>query len=97
MNDSSITYPEGHQTPEVSTFGNPRSVWHWTLNLLIFTIPIVNFVVLIIWATGIMGTGEIKKNFARAYLIIFGIIYLILIVVFIIAIIISFSTQPDTY
>ena len=88
INDSSINYPEVHQTSEVSTFGNPRSVLHWTLNLLILTIPFVNFAFLILWALGTIGAGEIKKNFSIAFLLIYGIIIALSLVLYIIALII---------
>lgn len=77
-------YQEAHQNEEISTFGNPQSLLHWLLNLLIYTIPIVNIVFLIIWALGAMGTGEIKKNFAIAHLVlcaIFVAFFILLIII----------------
>ncbi|WP_332650035.1 hypothetical protein [Lysinibacillus sp. 54212] len=92
MNNS---YQEVHPTVEVSTFGNPKSVKHWLLNLLIYITPIVGFVFLIIWAIGTMGTGEIKKNFARAHLVVYGIIFAFLLVVVISGVIYIVFTGQD--
>ena len=89
------TYQEAHQNEEVSTFGNPKSVLHWSLNLLIYLIPIVNFVFIIIWAFGAMGTGEIKKNFARANLWLFGIYVAFLLVIILAGIIFRLLTGQD--
>lgn len=85
MNINNANYPEVHQTFGVSTFGNPRSILHWTLNLLILTIPFVNIGILILWALGTLGAGQIKINFARAMLLIYGIIITFALMIYIIA------------
>jgi hypothetical protein len=44
------------------------SVGDWIINLLILSIPVVNFIVLIYWAVS-SSTNPIKANFAKAALI----------------------------
>ena len=60
------------------------SVKSWIGTLLLMAIPIVNLVMLFIWAFG-SGTNPNRKHFARAYLIwsLIGIaIYLVLLLLF---------------
>jgi hypothetical protein len=47
------------------------SVGNWIITIILLAIPIVNFIMLFIWAFD--ATSE-RRNFARAYLIIFGIV-----------------------
>jgi hypothetical protein len=44
------------------------SVGDWIITLLIMSIPLVNFIALIIWAAS-SSSGPIKGNFAKAALI----------------------------
>jgi len=44
------------------------SVGDWMITLLILTIPLVNFIVLLIWAFS-SSTDPIKANFSKAALI----------------------------
>lgn len=51
-----------------STDRNIISVGEWVLYLFLFSIPIVNIIMLCIWAFG-QEPNPTKKNFAKAYLI----------------------------
>jgi hypothetical protein len=44
------------------------SVGDWMITLLILSIPLVNFIVLLVWAFS-SGTDPIKANFSKAALI----------------------------
>ena len=58
----------------------PVSVGNWILTFIILAIPLVNLIMLIIWAVG--GTSyPSKKTFAQAYFVILGIAFCISIVV----------------
>lgn len=45
------------------------SVKQWVINLAITCIPVVNIVFLILWAFGEKDTNPVKRNWARAYLL----------------------------
>ncbi|BDH60526.1 hypothetical protein MTP04_06560 [Lysinibacillus sp. PLM2] len=81
----------GFANPQVSSFDNPISVKHWVLNLLLLMIPIANIVFLIIWAVGAGNTSEIKRNYARATLIMMAIAFGVVLIInlFIFALVIS--------
>ena len=54
----------------------PITIGNWILTLILLAIPLVNIIMLIVWAaTG--STHPSKKNFARAYLILIGAIFVI--------------------
>jgi hypothetical protein len=44
------------------------SVGDWMITLLILSIPLVNFIVLLVWAFS-SGTDPIKANFSKAALV----------------------------
>jgi len=48
------------------------SFWDWFIVMLILMIPVINFIMLFVWAFG-GGVNESKANFARASLAIGGI------------------------
>lgn len=50
----------------------PISIGNWILTLILIAIPLVNLIMLIVWAAS-GSTHPSKKTFAQAYLIIIGI------------------------
>ncbi|WBW99428.1 hypothetical protein [Oceanirhabdus sp. W0125-5] len=58
---------------------SPMTLGDWVVTLLLLMIPVVRLVLLIVWAFS-SETNENKKNFAKASLILMGIIILITIV-----------------
>lgn len=75
-NEESNLSNYSNNTPQESTFNNPISTKHWILNMLVLAIPFVGFILLIAWAFGGAGAGEIKKGYARGNLIL-AVIFLI--------------------
>ncbi|QXE02848.1 hypothetical protein [Terribacillus sp. DMT04] len=65
--------------------------WVWTLLLL--ALPVVNIVMLIIWA---VDRTNPRRNFAIAYFILFAIGIVLSILLMIVFTIIGFSLIPDT-
>jgi hypothetical protein len=54
----------------------PLTIGNWILTLILLAIPLVNIIMLIVWAaTG--STHPSKKSFAQAYLILIGILFVI--------------------
>lgn len=56
------------------------SVGNWILTFIILAIPLVNLIVLIVWALG-GTTYPSKKTFAQAYFVLLGILFCIGIVI----------------
>ena len=54
----------------------PLTIGNWLITFILLAIPIVNFIMLIVWACN-SETQPSKRNFAKAYLIIFGAIVVI--------------------
>jgi hypothetical protein len=54
----------------------PISVGNWIFTFILLVIPLVNIIMLIVWAAS-GSTHPSKKSFAQAYLIIFGAIFVI--------------------
>jgi hypothetical protein len=52
----------------------PLSIGDWIITLIILAIPIVNIIMLIVWAVS-GSTHPSKKSYAQASLIIFGAIF----------------------
>jgi hypothetical protein len=50
----------------------PVSVGNWILTFIILAIPLVNLIMLIVWAVG-GSTQPSKKTFAQAYFVLIGI------------------------
>lgn len=50
----------------------PVSVGNWILTFIILAIPLVNLIMLIVWAVG-GTTHPSKKTFAQAYFVLIGI------------------------
>jgi len=51
----------------------PMSVKDWVITLIILALPLINIVMLLVWAFG--GTGNInRRNYCRASLLIFAIV-----------------------
>lgn len=59
------TFPNGEQLEK------PMSMGEWLLTLIVLALPCVGFVMLFVWGFGQGNTN--RKNFCRAYLIIFAI------------------------
>jgi len=60
----------------MSTEQNPVSVGEWVLTYLILCVPIVNIVMLFVWAFG-SSTNPSKANWAKASLIWFAIAFVL--------------------
>jgi hypothetical protein len=54
----------------------PISVGNWIVTFILLAIPLVNIIMLIVWAAS-GSTHPSKKSFARAYLILIGVIFVI--------------------
>lgn len=78
-----------HETQNVKN-NTPVTVKQWLLTLLLMAIPIVNIVLLFVWAFD-SDTNPSKKNFAKAYLIFFAILLVIWIIVVILLIVIGLT------
>ena len=52
------------------------TIGEWLLTMLILVIPLVNIVMMFVWAFG-SNTKPSKANFFKAYLIVFGICILL--------------------
>lgn len=53
----------------------------WVLNLFLLSIPMVGFILLLIWAFGDDNGNKTKKNFSRGYLIYSLIVLAVIIVI----------------
>jgi len=51
----------------------PLTVGNWIVIMILLSIPVVNIVMLIIWAMG-GSTQPSQKNYARAILLLFGVV-----------------------
>jgi hypothetical protein len=74
------------KTGENNSYGQdpitkPMSFGDWIKTLLLMIIPIVNIVLLFVWAFGSV-TNLNKKNFSRAYLLLMAIVLVLYIIVF---------------
>ena len=58
----------------------PVSIGQWIITFIILGIPLLNVIMLIIWALG-ESTHPSKKSYAQAILVVFGIIVVLGIVV----------------
>lgn len=73
-----------HPFPPPPSDTSVMSVGDWLVTLLLMLIPCVNIIMLIIWAASSTGNAN-RRNWARAYLIFFAIIfaiYLLLVLIF---------------
>ena len=87
-----------HSIPENETQYKPMSIRDWIITGLIFAIPIVNFVMLFVWAFG-SKTQPSKANWAKAALIFIGIsivIWLLFVTLFIGSLTSNFSSKTDS-
>ncbi|OXM85541.1 hypothetical protein [Paenibacillus rigui] len=75
---SSIRGPEGTNQAPVLT------VKQWIVTLIVLAIPLVNLIMLFVWAFG-DGTNPNKKNYAQASLLLAA-IFIVLYIVFLILI-----------
>ena len=54
----------------------PLTVGDWIITMILLAIPLVNLIMLIVWAAS-GSTHPSKKSFAQAYLIFFGVLFVI--------------------
>ena len=54
----------------------PLTVGDWIVTMILLVIPLVNLILLIVWAVS-GSTHPSKKSFAQAYLIFFGVLFVI--------------------
>lgn len=52
----------------------PVSIGNWIITLLVLMIPVVNLVMLLVWAFS-SGTNPSKANFCKATLLIYAIVF----------------------
>lgn len=67
-----------NQQPSINQQNNyiPRkSVGEWFLSLFLLSIPLVNIIMLIMWATG--DSNDERKNFAKAHLLWFLVVFVL--------------------
>ena len=76
MSEQQVVTPKTQVVPQMS-------VGNWLLTFIILAIPLVNIIMLFIWA---FDSSSTRRNFARAHLIIAVIVIVIWIVVVIAAI-----------
>jgi hypothetical protein len=70
----------------------PITIGNWILTFILLAIPLVNIIMLIVWAaTG--STHPSKKSFAQAYLILIGAIFAIAVMAALILPLIAHSTR----
>lgn len=50
------------------------TIGDWIITLILLAIPLVNIIMLIVWAAS-SGTHPSKKSFAQAALIVYGVIF----------------------
>jgi hypothetical protein len=54
----------------------PITIGNWIITMIILAIPLVNIIMLIVWAAS-ASTQPSKKSFAQAYLILIGAVFVI--------------------
>lgn len=74
---NSSTVPPAYEISGVDYKDKPISFLNWLATLLLINIPIVGWILLLIWAFG-RNVEPSKKNWARAYLILVLIAFIIL-------------------
>lgn len=85
-NHPSSQAPIGHYEAPSLVQAPVVSVKHWILTFILSAIPIVNIVMLFVWAFG-DSTNPNKKNYARASLLlaaIFIVLYIVFAVLFVV-------------
>lgn len=75
MDNTSITAPNNNSNNE------PVSIGNWIITFILLAIPLVNIILLIVWAVS-STVPQSKKNFAVAYLIFFIALAVLGVVVF---------------
>lgn len=84
--------PENHHAPKQDVI----SVGEWVLYLFLLALPLVNIILLVVWAFG-SEPNLTKKNFAKAYLIWIAIgIGIMLLMMFLLFSVFSYTAQ-DMY
>lgn len=69
----------------------PMSVKDWVITLIILALPLINIVMLLVWAFG--GSGNInRRNYCRASLLIFAIILGLAICVSLLTVLVGLAT-----
>ncbi len=83
MNQPASPYTSPQSNALLPEQTDVMSVKDWLITLLILAIPLVNLVMLLVWAFG-GNTNPNKANFCKAYLVLlaaFMVLYILLIVV----------------
>jgi hypothetical protein len=70
----------------------PLTVGNWIVTIILLAIPLVNIIMLIVWAAA-GSTHPSKKSFAQAYLILIGVIFVIALMAAFILPLIAHSTR----
>ncbi|UQZ87446.1 hypothetical protein SK3146_06748 [Paenibacillus konkukensis] len=88
--NSELTNPtQGSYVPPASAQAPVVSVKHWILTFILCAIPIVNIIMLFVWAFG-DHTNPNKKNYARASLLL-AVIVIVLYIIFFLLIFLIFG------
>ena len=74
----------------------PMSFGDWIKTLLLLIIPIVNIILLFVWAFGDKANVN-KKNFSRAYLLLMAIAIVLYIIVFVFILSTGAMLLPEMY
>lgn len=73
----------------------PMSVKDWVITLIILALPIVNIIMLLVWAFG--GTGNVnRKNYCLASLLLFAVILVLGICLAILGAVVGVAFGPES-
>lgn len=85
MEDPSISHHSANSgSPAVSTTDQPISIGDWMITLFLAAIPIIGFIMLLVWAFG-DGSTPSKANWAKAtllWLVIMAAFYTLMFILF---------------
>ncbi len=76
-----------------TTQSKPVSTGDWIVTIIIAAIPIVNIIMLLVWAFG-SGTNPSKANWAKAYLIFIAVLIVLYMAMFLV---IGMNMEPQSY
>ncbi len=94
MEDNNYSVPQASVYPTVEKHP-PITLVDWMLTLLILAIPIVNFIMLLVWAFS-SDTNPSKSNFAKAALL-WMVVGIVLSLIFMTTIIGALSTFSNSF
>jgi hypothetical protein len=84
--------PTNHPNPMNTTEDKTITVGDWIITLILLAIPVVNFIMLIVWAVS-DTTPLSKRNYAKASLILLGVMIGLAIVFGILAAVLGIATS----